>query len=119
MVCFAQAADSSRDEPEEGRRVSCIVEKVGEAKSEEGEIVGGVYAGVDVPQEPFVAVEYSLPDGSIVGEGIAVVGGAKDCGLRCVYIVAFVELAFQIGQADYNREIVPDIAVTQSQCLVH
>lgn len=92
----------------------CIIEKVGQVESEEGEIVGGVYARVDVPEEPFVAVEYSLPDGSIVGEGIAVVGGAKDCGLRCVYIVAFVELAFQIGQADHDCEIVPDVAVTQS-----
>lgn len=57
MIRLAEPPDPRADEPEEGGGIFGVVEEVGEIEREEGEVVAGVDAGVDPPQEPFVIVE--------------------------------------------------------------
>lgn len=60
MVCFGKAADTSADQPEEGGGIFGVVEEVGEVENQEREVIGGIYAWIHIPQEPFVAVKDSL-----------------------------------------------------------
>lgn len=75
VIDRAEAADAGADEPEEGRGVFRVVEEIGQVEGEEGEVVGCVDAGIDVPQEPFVEVLYALPESRVWGEAVAVVAG--------------------------------------------
>lgn len=97
MIGLAEPPYARADEPEEGGRVLGVVEEVGKVEGEEGEVVGGVDAGVDLPQEPFVVVEYPLPQTGIVGQLISSVVARPQYGsLRGVDLIALVELSLQI-----------------------
>ncbi len=110
MVGFAQTADACGDEPEEGRVVLGAVEEVGEVESQEGEVVCCVDAGVDVPQEPFVVVHQPLFDGSVRWQPVAVVAGTQERCLRDMDVVALVQLALEVRQADHDGQVLPHIA---------
>ena len=56
IVCFTHTADAGADEPEEGGEVLCVGGEVCEVECQEGEVVRGVDARVNVPQKPFVAI---------------------------------------------------------------
>ena len=97
MIGLAEPPYSRADEPEERGGIFGVVEEVGEVEGQEGEVVGGVDAGIDFPQEPFVVVEYPLPETGIVGQLISpVVARPQYRSLRGVDLIALVELPLQI-----------------------
>lgn len=61
VICLAHTADAGPNKPEEGGEVFGVVEKVSEIEGQQGEVIGGIDAGVDVPQEPFIVVDDSFP----------------------------------------------------------
>lgn len=117
IVCFGEAADTSADQPEEGRGIFCVIEEVGEVESQEGEVIGSIYARVYIPQEPFVAVKNPLADRGVRWQRVSVVTRAKNGGLRDMDIVALVQLSFDIRYANNHGYIIPYIARPKPQGL--
>ena len=97
MIGLAEPAYPRADEPEEGGWIFGVVEEVCEIESQEREVVGGVDGGVDLPQEPFIVVEYPLPHTEIVWQLISPVVGRSQYGsLRRMDLIALVDLPLQI-----------------------
>lgn len=65
VICLAHTADSGPNKPEERGEVFGVVEKVSEIEGQQGEVIGGIDAGIDVPQEPMVVVDDSFPQGRV------------------------------------------------------
>ena len=72
VICLVESTHSRSNQPEERRRVFGIIEQVTETKSEDGKIVGGVYARVYVPQEPLVVMQYPLSNRCIRRKSITI-----------------------------------------------
>ena len=119
MICLTESAYACAYEPEKGRRVPRIIKEVGKIESKKGEVVGSVDAGIYASEEPLVVVEYPLSNGSIMGKGVSVVVWTEYSCLRCVDVVALVELALEIGQSNHQSQIVPYVASLQLQGLSH
>ena len=93
VVCLTETSNASANQPEEGRRVFGVIEEIGQVEGQEGEIIGGIYAGVNISKKPLVEIQYPLSYRRIMRESIPIVRWSYYCGLRCVDIIAFVELA--------------------------
>ena len=101
--------------------VFCAVEEVCHVEDEQGEVVGCVDRGVDVPEKPLVVVHQPLLDGCACSQAlsVAVVARAEQVCMGGVDVVALVEFPLQPGQADQHGKIAPDVAVAQLDGIAH
>lgn len=106
VVRAGHPAHARPDHPQEGVVVFGVVEEVGQVEGQQGEVVGGVDARVDVPQEPPVVVQDLVPPGRVRRQGG--VGGAQQ-GAGRIHLVALVELPLEVGDADHDGEVPPDV----------
>ena len=102
MVCLTESANAGANQPEKGRGIFRIVEKIGEVESEKGKVICSVYARVYIPKEPLIVVKYPLSYCCIVWKRIAIIAWTKNGRLWRVDVIALVELAFEIWQAHHD-----------------
>ena len=90
------------------------VKEVGEVEGKESEVICGVNRGVDLPQEPFIIIKKSLSDVGVGLKFIALITWSlKDrCG-RDVNVVALVEFAFEVRQANHYCKVFPYVALSE------
>lgn len=119
MVCGVEPAHASADQAEERGREACAVKEVEEVKGQQGEIVGGIDAGVHFPQEPFVVVQQPLPYRGVRGQILVPESWTKDVGACGMYIVALVQLPLDVWQCYHDGQVPPHVRVPQLQCFAH
>lgn len=102
MVCLTESANASANQPEKGRRVFGIIEKIGEVESQKGKVICSVYTRVYIPKKPLIVVKYPLSYCCIMWDSITVIAWPKYLRLRRVDVVTLVELTFKIWQAHHD-----------------